>query len=95
MFAQVRAVYLSYLHKCLLGNYITCYKQRDADTLNVEVKKCADEMELHAVRLALEATLYRQNMLRIVRKFNINNKKKRNVRGSVDMLIDTIICLFL
>lgn len=92
MFAQVRAVYLSYLHKCLLGNYITCYKQRDADILNVEIKKCADEMELHAVRLALEATLYRQNMLRMVRKFNINNKKKRNVRVSVDILIDTIIC---
>lgn len=75
MLVQVRAVYLSYLHKCLLGNYITCYKQRDDDIPNVEVKKCADEMELHAVRLALEATLYRQNMLRMVREFNINNKK--------------------
>lgn len=69
---------MSYLHKCLLSNYITCYKQTD-DVPSVEVKKCADQMELHAVRLALEATLYRQNMLRMVRKLNIDNGKKGNV----------------
>lgn len=79
LFLQVRAVYLSYLHKCLLGNYITCYKQTENDIASIEVKKCADQMELHAVRLALEATLYRQNMLRMVRKFNIDNGNKRNV----------------
>lgn len=75
---QVRAVYLSYLHKCLLSNYTTCYKQTDDDVPSVEVKKYADLMELHAVRLALEVTLYRQNMLRMVRKFNTDNVKKRN-----------------
>jgi len=57
---------LSYLHKCLLSNYVTCYKQNDDDIQRVEVKKCADQMELHAVQLALEASLYRQNMLRMV-----------------------------
>jgi len=57
---------LSYLHKCLLSNYVTCYKQNDDDIPRVEVKKCADQMELHAVQLALEASLYRQNMLRMV-----------------------------
>lgn len=69
MFIQVRTVYLSYLHKCLLSNYATCYKQND-DVSNVEVKKCADQMELHAVQLALEANLYRQNMLRMVTSIN-------------------------
>jgi len=45
---------------------MTCYKQNDDDTPRIEVKKCADQMELHAVQLALEASLYRQNMLRMV-----------------------------
>lgn len=57
-------MYLSYLHKCLLSNYITCYDKNDE---SIEVKKCADQMELNAVRLALEANLYRKNMLKMVR----------------------------
>lgn len=84
--AMVRAVYLSYLHKCLLGNYITCYKQRDADILNVEIKKCADEMELHAVRLALEATLYRQNMLRMIEDIKSHTVKKKAYKKLVIFL---------
>lgn len=72
VFVQVRAVYLSYLHKCLLSNYATCYKQNN-DIPSVEVKKCADQMELYAVQLALEAGIYRQNMLRMVRSINVEN----------------------
>lgn len=68
-YIQVRTVYLSHLHKCLLNNYVTCYKQND-DITNIEVKKCADQMELHAVQLALQASLYRQNMLKMVRSIS-------------------------
>ncbi|XP_029175285.1 uncharacterized protein LOC114943731 [Nylanderia fulva] len=74
--AMVRAVYLSYLHKCLLSNYTTCYKQTD-DVPSVEVKKYADLMELHAVRLALEVTLYRQNMLRMIADIKSHTDKKK------------------
>ncbi|CAL1679596.1 unnamed protein product [Lasius platythorax] len=83
--AMVRAVYLSYLHKCLLSNYITCYKQTD-DVPSVEVKKCADQMELHAVRLALEATLYRQNMLRMIADIKSHTVKKKAYKKLVIFL---------
>ncbi|KAL6433804.1 hypothetical protein ACFW04_005797 [Cataglyphis niger] len=84
--AMVRAVYFSYLHKCLLGNYITCYKQTDIDTASIEVKKCADQMELHAVRLALEATLYRQNMLRMIADIKSHTVKKKAYKKLVIFL---------
>lgn len=84
--AMVRAVYLSYLHKCLLGNYITCYKQTDNDIPSVEVKRCADQMELHAVRLALEATLYRQNMLRMIEDIKSHTVKKKAYKKLVIFL---------
>ncbi|KAM0726837.1 hypothetical protein ACS0PU_006998 [Formica fusca] len=84
--AMVRAVYLSYLHKCLLGNYITCYKQTENDIASIEVKKCADQMELHAVRLALEATLYRQNMLRMIADIKSHTVKKKAYKKLVIFL---------
>ncbi|XP_077270399.1 uncharacterized protein LOC143901749 [Temnothorax americanus] len=80
---MVRTVYSSYLHKCLLTNYATCYKQTDDaddDTNNVqrvEVKKCADQMELYAVHCALEASLYRQNMLRLIADVKSHTVKKK------------------
>ncbi|XP_011702992.1 PREDICTED: uncharacterized protein LOC105459027 [Wasmannia auropunctata] len=76
--ATVRAVYLSYLHKCLLSNYATCYKQNDDVSIErIEVKKCADQMELHAVQLALEANLYRQNMLKMINDVKSHTIKKK------------------
>ncbi|XP_011869405.1 PREDICTED: uncharacterized protein LOC105562872 [Vollenhovia emeryi] len=74
---MVRTVYWSYLHKCLLSNYATCCKQSDADTSSIQVKKYTDQMELHAVQLALEASLYRRNMLRMIAdvKSHTVNKK--------------------
>ncbi|CAK9812333.1 hypothetical protein ANTQUA_LOCUS7221 [Anthophora quadrimaculata] len=62
----VRAVYFSYLHKCLLTNYILCYKEKIEDIPCDQLKKCANQMELLAVRSSLEATLYRQNMLKLI-----------------------------
>lgn len=48
-----------------------CYEEREDDGMStVKIKKCADQMELHAVRLALESQLYRQNMLRLVRNIH-------------------------
>lgn len=84
--AMVRAVYLSYLHKCLLSNYTTCYKQTDDDVPSVEVKKYADLMELHAVRLALEVTLYRQNMLRMIADIKSHTDKKKAYKKLVIFL---------
>lgn len=60
-------MYLSYLHKCLLNNYETCHEKNNEDIPNIEVKKCADQMELNAIQLALEASLYRKNMLKMVK----------------------------
>lgn len=71
LFAQVRTTYLSYLRKCLLSNYKMCYEGEEDDASTVKIKKCADQMELHAVRLALESQLYRENMLRLVRKHTL------------------------
>ncbi|XP_072742727.1 uncharacterized protein [Anoplolepis gracilipes] len=82
----VRAVYLSYLHKCLIGNYITCYKQTDNDVPSIEVKKCADQMELHAVRLALEVALYRQNMLRMIADIKSHTVKEKAYKKLVIFL---------
>ncbi|XP_018052071.1 PREDICTED: uncharacterized protein LOC108689688 isoform X2 [Atta colombica] len=72
---MVRAVYLSYLHKCLLSNYATCYKQNDISS--IKVKKCADQMELHAVQLALETSIYRQNMLKMIDDVKSHTIKKK------------------
>ncbi|XP_018337557.1 PREDICTED: uncharacterized protein LOC108745733 [Trachymyrmex septentrionalis] len=72
---MVRAVYLSYLHNCLLSNYATCYKQNDIPS--IKVKKCADQMELHAVQLALETNIYRQNMLKMIDDVKSHTVKKK------------------
>ncbi|XP_018376543.1 PREDICTED: uncharacterized protein LOC108769832 isoform X2 [Trachymyrmex cornetzi] len=72
---MVRAVYLSYLHKCLLSNYATCYKQNDVPS--IKVKKYADQMELHAVQLALETSIYRQNMLKMIDDVKSHTVKKK------------------
>ncbi|XP_015434264.1 PREDICTED: uncharacterized protein LOC107190053 [Dufourea novaeangliae] len=63
---KVRAVYYSYLHKCLLTNYILYYKDKDQDIPCEQLKRCANQMELLAVRSSLEATLYRHNMLKLI-----------------------------
>ncbi|XP_011066032.1 PREDICTED: uncharacterized protein LOC105153092 isoform X2 [Acromyrmex echinatior] len=72
---MVRAVYLSYLHKCLLNNYTTCFKENDVPS--IKVKKCADQMELHAVQLALETSIYRQNMLKMIDDVKSHTMKKK------------------
>lgn len=82
---MVRTVYLSYLHKCLLSNYATCYKRNDGIS-TVEVKKCADQMELHAVQLALEASLYRRNMLRMIADVKSHTVEKKAYKKLVIFL---------
>ncbi|XP_076232726.1 uncharacterized protein LOC143178129 [Calliopsis andreniformis] len=62
----VRAVYFSYLHKCLLTNYILCYKDKNEDIPCNQLEKYVNQMELYAVRSSLEATLYRQSMLKLI-----------------------------
>ncbi|XP_011167673.1 uncharacterized protein LOC105201376 [Solenopsis invicta] len=91
---MVRAVYLSYLHECLLRNYTTCYKQNN-DIPNIQVKKCADQMELHAVQLALETSLYRQNMLKMiadVKSHTINKKAYKRLIIFLEKPKDRIDC---
>ncbi|KYQ50936.1 hypothetical protein ALC60_10076 [Trachymyrmex zeteki] len=93
----VRTVYLSYLHKCLLSNYTTCYKQNDIS--NIKVKKYADQMELHAVQLALETNIYRQNMLKMiddVKSHTVKNKAYKKLvifletsKNKVDIAVQT------
>ncbi|XP_014482576.1 PREDICTED: uncharacterized protein LOC106748501 [Dinoponera quadriceps] len=73
---MVRAVYLSNLHKCLLSNYITCYERNDEDPSAI-VKRCADQMELNAVRLALEANLYRKTMLKMIADIKSHTVNKK------------------
>ncbi|XP_020289609.1 uncharacterized protein LOC109857570 [Pseudomyrmex gracilis] len=97
---MVRNTYLSYLHKCLLNNYETCYEEREDDEMSaVKIKKCADQMELHAVRLALESQLYRENMLRLIKDIKshtINRKAYKTLvifleepRNTFDVAVQT------
>lgn len=62
-------MYFSYLHKCLLTNYILCYKDKQEDIPCDQLEKCTNRMELHAVRSSLESNLYRHNMLKLVSVF--------------------------
>ncbi|XP_035721864.1 uncharacterized protein LOC118441497 [Vespa mandarinia] len=86
--AMVRAVYFSYLHKCLLSNYIVCYKQKNQETFNCDLKKCADQMELNAVRSSLEASLYRQHMLKMISDIKSHTSQKKVYKQLV-MLLET------
>ncbi|XP_076626695.1 uncharacterized protein LOC143344479 [Colletes latitarsis] len=82
----VRAVYFSYLHKCLLTNYILCYKDKNKDIPCDHLKKCADQMELYAVRSSLEATLYRQNMLKLISDVKSHTIEKKAFKKLVIFL---------
>ncbi|XP_011345385.2 uncharacterized protein LOC105283940 [Ooceraea biroi] len=84
---MVRAVYLSYLHECLLSNYMTCYEEKDDGIQSVQVNKCADQMELNAVRLALETGLYRRNMLKMiadVKSYTVQKKPYKKLIGFLE-----------
>ncbi|XP_043505271.1 uncharacterized protein LOC122526133 [Polistes fuscatus] len=86
--AMVRAVYFSYLHECLLNNYIVCYKQKNQEAQSYELKKCADQMELDAVRCSLEASLYRQHMLKMISDIKSHTSQKKVYKQLV-MLLET------
>ncbi|KAI4489238.1 hypothetical protein M0804_004736 [Polistes exclamans] len=85
---EVRAVYFSYLHECLLNNYIVCYKQKNQEAQSYELKKCADQMELDAVRCSLEASLYRQHMLKMISDIKSHTSQKKVYKQLV-MLLET------
>ncbi|XP_054008592.1 uncharacterized protein LOC128892288 [Hylaeus anthracinus] len=82
----VRSVYFSYLHKCLLTNYILCYKDKNEDIPCDRLKKCANQMELYAVRSSLEATLYRQNMLKLISDVKSHTIDKKTYKKLVIVL---------
>ncbi|KAG7209091.1 hypothetical protein KM043_015238 [Ampulex compressa] len=83
---MVRAVYFSYLHKCLLSNYILCYKQKNEEIPCSGLKKCADYMELNAVRSSLEASLYRQNMLKLISDIKSHTSERKAYKKLVIFL---------
>ncbi|XP_029052659.2 uncharacterized protein LOC114880616 [Osmia bicornis bicornis] len=82
----VRAVYFSYLHKCLLTNYILCYKDKNEDIPCDQLKKCANQMELLALRSSLEATLYRQNMLKLISDVKSHTSEKKTYKKLIIFL---------
>ncbi|XP_043512353.1 chromatin-remodeling ATPase INO80 [Frieseomelitta varia] len=82
----VRAVYFSYLHKCLLTNYILCYKEKDGEIPSNQLKMCANQMELLAVRSSLEATLYRQNILKLISDVKSHTSEKKAYKKLVIFL---------
>ncbi|KAI4499517.1 hypothetical protein M0802_005413 [Mischocyttarus mexicanus] len=85
---HVRAVYFSYLHECLLSNYVVCYKEKNQEAQSSELKKCADLMELDAVRCSLEASLYRQHMLKMISDIKSHTSQKKVYKQLV-MLLET------
>ncbi|KAL2724396.1 chromatin-remodeling ATPase INO80 [Vespula squamosa] len=85
---QVRAVYFSYLHKCLLSNYIVCYEQKNEETFSCDLKKCADQMELNAVRCSIEASLYRQHMLKMISDIKSHTSQKK-IYKQIVMFLET------
>ncbi|XP_063988742.1 uncharacterized protein LOC135168462 [Diachasmimorpha longicaudata] len=65
--SMVRRVYFSYLNKSVINNYNVCCKASEArEVSRLELKKFASQMELQAVRASLEASLYRQAMLKMI-----------------------------
>lgn len=59
-------MYFSYLYKSLLSNYAISCTAKDVDDFDYRVKNCASQMELFAVRNALETSLYRKAMIKLV-----------------------------
>lgn len=82
----VRAVYFSYLHKCLLTNYILCYKEKNEEIPCDQLKSCANHMELLAVRSSLETTLYRQNMLKLISDIKSHTSEKKAYKNLIIFL---------
>ncbi|XP_033218468.1 uncharacterized protein LOC117173929 [Belonocnema kinseyi] len=63
--SMVRRVYFSYLHKSLLSNYAISCQSKDVEDFDSQIKTCASQMELFAVRSALETSLYRKAMTKL------------------------------
>ncbi|XP_076674602.1 uncharacterized protein LOC143372358 [Andrena cerasifolii] len=82
----VRAVYFSYLHKCLLTNYILCYKDKQEDIPCDQLEKCTNRMELHAVQSSLESNLYRHNMLKLISDVKSHTSEKKAYKKLVIFL---------
>ncbi|XP_003394531.1 uncharacterized protein LOC100643439 isoform X1 [Bombus terrestris] len=85
----VRAIYFSYLHKCLLSNYILCYKEKNEEIPSSQLKMCANQMELLAVRSSLETTLYRQNILKLISDVKSHTSEKKAYKKLVIFLKTT------
>ncbi|XP_046734831.1 uncharacterized protein LOC124404594 [Diprion similis] len=64
--SMVREVYFSHLYKSLYANYLACCETKNTPILHPDLKKCAGQMEIDAVRASLEASLYRQAMLKMI-----------------------------
>ncbi|XP_046470402.1 uncharacterized protein [Neodiprion pinetum] len=64
--SMVREVYSSHLYKSLYANYLVCCETKHTPISQPDLKKCAGQMELNAVRASLEASLYRQAMLKMI-----------------------------
>ncbi|XP_015121120.1 uncharacterized protein LOC107043928 [Diachasma alloeum] len=76
--SMVRRVYFSYLNKSIINNYNVCCKTSEArDISRVDLKKFASQMELQAVRASLEASLYRQAMLKIISEVKTSTSRQK------------------
>ncbi|XP_015592784.1 uncharacterized protein LOC107266563 isoform X2 [Cephus cinctus] len=74
---MVRGVYFSYLQKSLLSNYVVCCTPNKKDVTQIDLKTCAGQMELNAVRASLEASLYRQAMLKMISDIKAHTSRKK------------------
>ncbi|KAL2732858.1 uncharacterized protein V1477_015099 [Vespula maculifrons] len=63
-----------------------CYNQKNEETFSYDLKKCADQMELNAVRCSLEASLYRQHMLKMISDIKSHTSQKKVYKQLVMLL---------
>ncbi|XP_011298308.1 uncharacterized protein [Fopius arisanus] len=76
--SMVRRVYFSYLNKSILNNYNVCCKTAEIREISrVELKKFASQLELQAVRASLEASLYRQAMLKMISEVKTSTSRQK------------------
>ncbi|XP_051160776.1 uncharacterized protein LOC127281215 [Leptopilina boulardi] len=87
--SMVRRVYFSYLYKSLLSNYAISCTAKDVDDFDYRVKNCASQMELFAVRNALETSLYRKAMIKLISEVKEHTNEQKVYKTLMSFLITT------
>ncbi|XP_043471499.1 uncharacterized protein LOC122504444 [Leptopilina heterotoma] len=87
--SMVRQVYFSYLYKSLLSNYAISCTTNSIEDFDCRVKNCASQMELFAVRNALETSLYRKAMIKLISEVKEHTNEQKLYKSLMSFLTST------